>query len=34
MHGTYRMVEEGGDTFDAVIPAFSLHLPDAARRVN
>ncbi len=34
MRGTYRIEEEGGETFDAVIPAFSLHLPEAVRRVN
>ena len=34
MRGTYRIEEDGGETFDAVIPAFSLHLPDALRRVN
>jgi ApaG protein len=34
MHGTYRMETEGGETFDAVIPMFSLHLPDVMRRVN
>ena len=34
MHGTYRMKCENGETFEAEIPAFSLHLPDATRRVN
>lgn len=34
MEGEYRMVTEGGDLFDAVIPAFSLDLPDAQRVVN
>jgi ApaG protein len=34
MHGTYRMETESGEMFDAVIPAFSLHLPDATRRTN
>lgn len=34
MSGTYQMVTEGGERFDAVIPAFSLHLPQAARRLN
>lgn len=34
MRGTYRIEEEGGELFDAVIPPFSLHLPDALRRVN
>ena len=34
MSGTYQMVTEGGERFDAAIPAFSLHLPQAARRLN
>jgi len=34
MNGTYQMVTEGGERFDAAIPAFSLHLPQAARRLN
>lgn len=34
MHGVYRMITASGDTFEAEIPAFSLHLPDAARRPN
>jgi len=34
MHGTYRMECENGETFEAEIPAFSLHLPDATRRMN
>jgi ApaG protein len=34
MHGTYRMETEGGELFDAIIPPFSLHLPDATRSVN
>jgi ApaG protein len=34
MEGTYRMETEGGELFDAVIPAFSLHLPDATSRMN
>jgi ApaG protein len=34
MHGSYGMVTEAGETFDAVIPAFSLHLPEATRRLN
>lgn len=34
MHGTYRMESEAGESFDVVIPAFSLHLPDATKRVN
>lgn len=34
MRGTYQMVTEAGDAFDVEIPAFSLHLPGALRRVN
>ena len=34
MAGTYRVVEEGGAVFDAVIPAFSLDSPFAARVLN
>jgi ApaG protein len=34
MQGTYRMETEGGELFDAVIPPFSLHLPDATRQMN
>ena len=34
MHGTYQMVTGGGEVFDAEVPAFSLHMPDAVRRVN
>jgi ApaG protein len=34
MRGTYQMVTDGGDVFEAVIPAFSLHLPGAHRAVN
>lgn len=34
MVGTYRMQVEGGDFFDAAIPAFSLDLPEARRVVN
>jgi ApaG protein len=34
MYGTYRMETERGELFDAVIPMFSLHLPDATHRVN
>jgi ApaG protein len=34
MQGSYGMVTAAGERFDAVIPAFSLHLPDAARRLN
>jgi ApaG protein len=34
MAGSYRMLVEDGDAFDAAIPAFSLDLPDARRTVN
>jgi ApaG protein len=34
MEGSYRMLVEGGDAFDAAIPAFSLDLPDVRRTVN
>lgn len=34
MVGRYRMAVEGGDFFDAAVPAFSLDLPTAPRTVN
>lgn len=34
MRGTYQMVTSAGASFDAEIPAFSLHLPGAGRVVN
>lgn len=34
MVGSYRMLLDDGDTFDAAIPAFSLDLPDVRRTVN
>ena len=34
MRGAYQMMTEGGETFDAAIPEFSLHMPDATRRMN
>lgn len=34
MVGTYHMLVEGGDAFDAAIPAFSLDLPGTRRTVN
>jgi len=34
MVGSYQMVTEAGEVFDAAIPEFSLHMPGAARRVN
>jgi ApaG protein len=32
MEGAFGMVTEGGEAFDARVPPFSLHSPDAARR--
>ena len=34
MVGCYGMVAEDGERFEAAIPAFSLHLPGAERKVN
>ncbi len=34
MRGTFQMLTDDGEMFDAEVPAFSLHLPDALRRVN
>ena len=34
MSGVYRMITASGAQFDAEIPAFSLHLPNAAQRLN
>jgi ApaG protein len=34
MAGVYHMVTAGGLVFEAVIPEFSLHLPEALRRLN
>jgi ApaG protein len=34
MVGTYRMLVDGGEPFDAAIPAFSLDVPGAPRVVN
>jgi len=34
MVGSYEMVTETGESFEAAIPAFSLDAPHAARRVN
>jgi ApaG protein len=34
MRGAYQMMTEAGETFDAEIPEFSLHMPDATRRMN
>ena len=34
MRGTFQMLTDEGEMFDAVVPAFSLHLPGAHRAVN
>ena len=34
MRGAYQMLTDSGEMFDAEVPAFSLHLPDARRVVN
>lgn len=34
MRGSYQMVTDGGEIFDAEIPEFSLHMPDAVKRMN
>jgi ApaG protein len=34
MRGAFQMLTDDGDVFDAVIPAFSLHLPGAHKAVN
>jgi ApaG protein len=34
MVGSYRMVTDGGERFDATIPAFSLDAPGVKRAVN
>jgi ApaG protein len=34
MRGTYQMITDTGETFDIDIPEFSLHMPDATRRMN
>lgn len=34
MRGTYAMVLDSGEQFDAEIPEFSLHLPGAARKAH
>jgi ApaG protein len=34
MVGTYQMQNDGGETFQVAIPAFSLDLPDVKRTVN
>ena len=34
MRGSYQMLTETGEVFEAQIPEFSLHLPEARRRLN
>lgn len=34
MRGSYQMLNEAGEYFDAEVPEFSLHLPEATRRMN
>ncbi len=34
MRGAYQMITEGGEVFEALIPEFSLHMPDARKRMN
>ena len=34
MCGAYQMITEAGERFDAVVPAFSLHMPEATQRLN
>jgi ApaG protein len=34
MRGAYQMRGETGEVFDVEIPEFSLHLPEATRRMN
>lgn len=34
MTGSYRLVTDAGERFDAAIPAFSLDMPDRPRTVN
>jgi ApaG protein len=34
MRGSYQMVTEAGEVFDAEIPEFSLHLPGASLKMN
>ena len=34
MRGEYQMVTDRGEAFEVEIPAFSLHLPGARRRLN
>ena len=34
MRGAYQMLTDTGEAFEAEVPAFSLHLPGAHRKVN
>jgi ApaG protein len=34
MRGSYQMITDAGEVFDAQIPEFSLHMPGATRRMN
>ena len=34
MEGSYQMLTTDGETFDAAVPVFSLHLPTATRTLN
>ena len=34
MRGAYQMLTDAGEAFEAEVPAFSLHLPGAHRKVN
>ena len=34
MRGSYRMLTAAGESFEAAVPEFSLHLPGAGRVVN
>ena len=34
MRGAYQMMGRAGELFDVEIPEFSLHLPEATRRMN
>lgn len=34
MRGAYQMVTQAGEAFEVEIPPFSLHLPEAASRLN
>ncbi len=34
MRGAFQLVTDDGETFEAEIPEFSLHMPGAGRVVN